>query len=115
MAKMELIVCVDPTAMRLRQLQKTTTNHTALTGVVVKLLTLLHTLYISSSVDLSSDSGDSKERCSYLESGRASSRANAYAMRAFASRAEHPVKNWTRMTKKNIIEPPVFPPAFRNI
>lgn len=49
----------------------------------------------------------------YPEKGKASSRANAYAIRAFASIAEQPVKNCTRITKNHIIVPPTGPPAFR--
>lgn len=42
-------------------------------------------------------------------------RAKAYVILAFASMAEQPVKNCTRITKNHIAVPPVLPPAFRNI
>ncbi len=50
-----------------------------------------------------------------FENGRASSRANAYAILVSANIAEHPVKNCTRMTKHHIAVPPLTPPAFKKI
>ena len=50
-----------------------------------------------------------------FENGRAPSRAKAYAIRVSANIAEHPVKNWTRMTKNHIAVPPFTPPAFKKI
>lgn len=51
----------------------------------------------------------------YAEKGRPLSRAKAYVMRAFASMAEQPVKNWIRTTKNHIAVPPTLPPALRKI
>ena len=51
----------------------------------------------------------------YLENGKASSRAKAYAILVFASIAEQPVKNWISITQNHITVPPLRPPAFRNI
>lgn len=44
MLKMAVMVRVLPIPIRSRQVQKTTTSHTALTGVWVRLLTLLQKL-----------------------------------------------------------------------
>ena len=51
----------------------------------------------------------------YLENGRASSRANAYAILVSANIAEQPVKNWTSITQNHITVAPVLPPALRKI
>ena len=56
-----------------------------------------------------------RAQLAHLENGSASSRANAYAIRVFASMAEHPVKNWTRIVNPTITVPPVLPPALRKI
>lgn len=58
---------------------------------------------------------DSGRREAYDENGRASSRANAYAIRVSASMAEHPVNSWTRTARPHMIMPPVLPPALRKI
>lgn len=58
---------------------------------------------------------ETKNSATYPENGNASSRAKAYAIRAFASMAEQPVKNWTRMTKNHMMVPPTLPPAFKKI
>ena len=50
-----------------------------------------------------------------FENGKAASRANAHAILEFASIAEQPVKNCTKMTKNHMTVPPVFPPALKNI
>ena len=49
------------------------------------------------------------------EKGKAASRENAQAIRAFASIAEQPVKNCTSITKNHMMVPPVLPPALKKI
>ena len=75
MANMELIVWVEPRATRFRQVQKATTSQTALTGVFVSPLTLLHTLKLKSAVVTARKSLNKED--SYLDSGNASSLAKA--------------------------------------
>ena len=51
----------------------------------------------------------------YLEKGKASSRANAYAILVSANMAEQPVKNWTSITQNHMAVAPFRPPALRKI
>ncbi len=88
MLKIATIVWVEPIPMQLRQMLKRTTSQTALTGVCVYELTLLQNL---EGVSRSLYSGFMTEK--YPENGKASSRANAYAILVSASMAEQPVKN----------------------
>jgi len=110
MLKMLRIVKVLPIPIRLRQLQKITTSQTELMGVSVTLFTLDQNLsHISLALT------DHDRAATYSEKGNAASRAKAQAILEFASIAEQPVKNWTRITKNHMIVPPVLPPAFRKI
>lgn len=93
MLKIATIVNVLPIPIKFSAQENATISQTALTGVLVVVLTLEKN----------------------FEKGRAPSRANAYAIRVSASIAEQPVKNWTRMAKNHITVPPTCPPALRNI
>ena len=115
MLKMAVMVSVLPIPMRSRQLQKTTTSQTALTGVCVCVLTLLQKLQKKECKRVGSLQREGHPKRTYSEKGNAASRANAQAMRALASMAEHPVKNWTSMTKNHMMVPPVLPPALKKI
>lgn len=87
-----------------------TTNQTELIGVSVMLLTLAQKLsHISLALT------DQNKAATYPENGKAASRAKAQAILEFASIAEQPVKNCTRITKNHMTVPPVLPPAFKNI
>ena len=104
------IVKVLPIPIMFRQLQKMTTSQTELMGVSVMLLTLAQKLsHISLALT------DQNKAATYSENGKAASRAKAQAILEFASIAEQPVKNCTRMTKNHMTVPPVLPPAFKNI
>jgi hypothetical protein len=113
MLKIAVAVSVDPMAIRFKATLKDTTNHTALTGVCVFSVTWARYLWKKKE---SAGLWKKERKCSrYLEKGKASSRANAYAILVSANMAEQPVKNWTRITKNHITVPPVRPPALRKI
>ena len=87
--KIPIMVWPDPIPIQFRQIAKTTTSQTALTGVCVLRFTLLQNL----SQKLAGVVFDPRACCSYLAKGKASSRAKAYAILVSANMAEHPVKN----------------------
>jgi hypothetical protein len=107
---MDTVVSVEPIPMQLRQMLNRTTSQTALTGVQVYALTVLQSLY-NSQLPASTTARTAAHR----ENGRASSRANAYAILVSANMAEQPVKNWTKITQAHITVPPVLPPALKKI
>ena len=89
MLKIAITVCVEPIPIRFRHILNSTTSHTAFTGVWVNLFTDLQKLHRVSGLSLFLQ----MIGLAYLDNGRASSRANAYAILVSANMAEQPVKN----------------------